>query len=160
MRLNLFNQSVIVAAALGTCGLNPRFGQAIPTGGDTFKFVPPADLHNACLIQRVDLGELFKGVPQDITGLAYKAHKAVDVPMILAKLNFDDTVREPLLESDELVIPEDTDQHSRWFYLWCDLVGLRDLPRETVTLGLEGDHLIIDASKTTLYKGQVTVKVL
>lgn len=158
MRLNLFNQSVIVGAAMRTCALNPRFGQVTAAGGQSFKFTPLGDTRNAFMIERVDLGELFKGIPQDISQVVYKAHPAVDAPFILSKLNFDEAVREPLLDSDDPVFSED--EHTRLFEVWCELVGLRDLPRYTVELGLIDDHLVIDASKATLYKGQVLVKVL
>ncbi|MNM24598.1 hypothetical protein D3C81_350310 [compost metagenome] len=159
MRLNLFNQSVIVGSALQDCALNPRFGQVTPAGSKGFKFTPLGDTRNAFMVERVDLGELFKNIPQDITGVVYKAHKAVDAPLLLMKLNFDDTAREPLLDSEDPVFSE-ADELTRYFEIWCEVVGIRDLPRYAVELGLAEGNLIVDASKATLYKGQVTVKVL
>lgn len=160
MQLSLLNQSVVVKAALGDCtDINPRFGITTRVNDAVFKYIPHGELRQGVLIERLDIGEFLKGIPQDISQVTYKETPEIVVSLLQEKLGVVPEEQEPIVQpSTPLVLKED-DPHTTYFELWRSFVGLPGLYRHEVDLGLVNDTLIIDARYSTIYKGNVTVKV-
>ena len=157
MRLNLINQALIVSKRLPLEQGYPRLGSVSAISPSKFKFTPTGNRAGAVLVERVDLGELLKGIPQDISGLVRGDSEEIDEATLAAKLQLDmDVFDVPL---DNVDTPVADDELSQWFATWKDFIGLQDLNRWEVELGLAEDTLIIDASKASLYCGTVLVKV-
>jgi hypothetical protein len=161
MRLNLFNQTVIVSSAVhqaGLTNLNPRFGTVHPINDKSFKYAVSGDALNAVLVERVDLGELFATIPQDITGFEFK--DSLTTPDALnEKLSID------LLTQEYPVIAQEADQLSPGdslgllFSQWKRVVGLNGLSLSEVDLSSFEDYMTIDARNAVLFKGTVQVKI-
>jgi len=159
MQLNLINKSVIVESAVNESTLIPRQGEAVAVGGDVFKFIPQGRPEDAVLIARLDLGVLFKNIPQDISGFSEIPQVPVESTRVLSAIAFPTDRLDPAIDETLQVFNPQEEITGYWFNIWCEWVGLRDLPRAEVELGIIDDLLIIDASRAKLYKGQVTVKI-
>lgn len=99
-------------------------------------------------LKKVSLVDLFAGIPQSV----------VDI-------TFGDVVTEMPPEAPEIVsdgFPDSvvaTDTLGVHFTNWKRLVGIYDLPREEVGLAQDGDYLVVDAHKATIYTGYVIIKI-
>lgn len=161
MRLNLLNQTVIVAAAVAKAGLvnmTPRFGATTAVNERAFKYAVTGDPSNALMIERVSLNELFDNIPQDITGFTFET-PAVLVADVHEKLGVDFAVQESPVDmlAFEEIGPEDT--LGELFLKWKRVVGLSDLKRSEVDLSSFEDYMFIDARNAVLFKGTVQVKI-
>jgi hypothetical protein len=161
MRLNCFNKTLLVATAMeqqGIDGLNPRFGTGRSVSDDVFSYVENGAVGSGLMIKKVDLGELFKGIPQDISGLTF------GVPEVVSLQSVDDLV-DPRVE-ESLVSPTGVDntgtadEMSILFFNWLRLVGLSDLTRFEVELGTTEGYLHVTARRATYYRGTVIIKYL
>lgn len=164
MRLNLVNQATIVGLALADNkqSINPRFGSVSRVNEQSFKYAPNSEMRRAFLVPRVDLGLLFKGIPQSLVGVSYVPAEpvpAAELAELLGAIGTDPVMVPDLLEPECPDVIDETDILGRWFSLWINLVGLRDLHRHEVDLDIFEGYLIINADKATLYKGAVSVKV-
>lgn len=160
MRLNVINRTAIVLSAMlrsGITDMSPRFGTVTPLSEQAFKYALIGLPREALIIERVSLEELFRDIPQDITGIVFN-----EAPEG-SEANLDEVVGRDIALQDPLVdysgYETGTDEYSILFCNWKRLVGLSDLPRNEVTLALLDDHLVIDATSSTLYRGSVSVKV-
>lgn len=160
MRLNLINKAVIAAAAIQkrpTTLLSPVFGETHRVNDKTFKFADAINPSLNILIDRVDLGELFKGVIVDISKLEFND------PPANAESEWQPEVSNPLMETPQCVglLPEvesDSDPLGNLFRRWKRLVGLGGLQRVEVDLSVLDDFLTIDARDAIVYRGLVRVK--
>lgn len=160
MRLNLINKAVIAAAAIQkrpTTLLSPVFGETYRVNDKTFKFADSVNPSLNILIDRVDLGELFKGVVVDISKLEFND------PPANTKSKWCTDVSNPLMETPQCVdlVPEltsDNDPLGNLFRQWKRLVGLGGLQRIEVDLSVLDDFLTIDARDAIVYRGLVRVK--
>lgn len=161
MRLNLLNQTVIVSTAIlqaGLTNLNPRFGVAHRVNDKTFKYADTGDVLNAVLVERVDLGELFATIPQDITGFEFQ--DSPDAPVELKANQSIDLMTQVYPVISETPEPSRSDDTLALFFdQWKRVVGISDLNRYEVDLSSSGDYLIIDARNAVLFKGSVQVKI-
>lgn len=161
MRLNILSQAIIVASAVKEGkveGVNSLVGTATSVGSEHFKFsFLDTGLSEAILVQKADLGELFAGIPQDITGLSFKTNGFTDLSLLDENLGIDKGKEESLAvnASEE---PVNSDMFSTAFDTWIRLVGISNLSRQEVDLSMVGNYLTIDCRSAVLYKGSVTVK--
>lgn len=159
MRLNILNQIRIVSTKhQGSDAAPIRFGAIKQVSPSKFKFTPIGDPKGALLIERLDLGKFFGKFPQDITGLTNTPSEDFDKVMLAGKLGVQLVDELPFTNVGDEEVGED-DVLGRHFLTWIAFVGVRDLPRADVDLALDGDTLIIDARRATLYCGVVNVKV-
>jgi hypothetical protein len=161
MRLNCFNKTLLVAAAIeqqGIDGLNPRFGTGRSVSDNVFSYVEPGTVGGGLIIEKVDLGELFKGIPQDISGLTF----GVPEPANLQPLDdlVDSRVEECIITLASVDKTGTADELSILFFNWLRLVGLSDLTRFEVELGAGEGYLHVTASRATYYRGTVIIKYL
>jgi len=160
MRLNIINRTAIVYSAMrqaNVLDMSPRFGTVTPLSDEAFKYSLVGVPQEALIVERVSLEELFRDIPQDITGITFS-----DVPEASQEVDTDIVMgRNPDTE-ESVVVPGyevGADEYSVHFCNWKRLVGISDLPRSEVNLALLDDQLIIDAAYSTLYRGSVSVKV-
>lgn len=161
MNLNMINLSRIVglAASGGSYkSFNTRYGSASQVNEATFKYTPPEGPALAILIRRVDLGELFKGIPQDISDLDTLPVSANLSDDWNTKLGTDPVYCEPVfVDEAEDLLPSDLP--GALFQRWKAMIGLSGLYRREVDLSLAGNVLHIDARNAVLYRGVVDVLV-
>lgn len=161
MRLNLINQTVIVSLAVrqaGLTNLNPRFGSACAVNEKSFKYASTGDALNAVLVERVDLGELFANIPQDITGFEF-ADSVTTPDALQEKLAVDLMFHEQPVIAQEAEQVSPGDELARLFVQWKRVVGLNGLPTHEVDLSSFEDYMTIDARNAVLFKGTVQVKI-
>lgn len=121
------------------------YGSVVGVNEKLFKFTGGAV---PLYIKKVRLADLFAGVPQSVVGVEFGdvvTDMPPEAPSIVSE-GFPDSV----VASDTLGVH---------FTNWKRLVGLYDLPREEVDLGQDGDYLVVDARKATLYTGYVIIKI-
>lgn len=160
MRLNLINRTMIVAAALDNKPvpkLAPRFGDAVRVDDQSFKFSTVLDPGTNILVQRVNLAELFAGIPLDISDKEFNTPPEFD--------SFPDCVAvedgfkaEPLLCESMDVYTSPIDTSGKMFEQWKRLVGLSGLPRIEVDLSTLDGYLTVDARDSVIYCGLVRIK--
>lgn len=161
MRLNLLNQTVIVAAAISQAelsNLNPRFGSAHPVNDKSFKFAAAGDALNAVLVERLDLGEFFDKIPQDITGFTFET-SITGFETLSDKIKVDQLTQEYPVDNLSFDEAGPEDVLGVFFVQWKRVVGLSDLKRSEVELSSSDDYMTVDARNALLYKGSVQVKI-
>jgi len=159
MRLNCFNKTLLVAMAMeqqGIDGLNPRFGTGRSVSDNVFSYVEQGSAGAGLLIDKVDLGELFKGIPQDISGLTFGAPETANLQPIDDLV--DSHVAESLVVLDNVDYADAADEMSVLFFNWLRFVGLSDLTRFEVELGTSDGYLHVTARRATYYRGTVVIK--
>jgi len=161
MRLNCFNKTLLVAAAMeqqGIDGLNPRFGTGRSVSDNVFSYVEPGVVGAGLMIEKVDLGELFKGIPQDISGLTFGLPESVNLQSLDELV--DSRVEESIITLSAIDQTGVADELSILFFNWLRLVGLSDLTRFEVELGTSEGYLHVTARRATYYRGTVIIKYL
>jgi hypothetical protein len=161
MRLNCFNKTLLVATAMeqqGIDGLNPRFGVGRSVSDDAFSYVEQGAVGAGLIIEKVDLGELFKGIPQDISGLTFGMPEQADLQAVDALV--DGCVEESIVTLSAIDQTGGGDDLSILFFNWMRLVGLSDLTRFEVELGTSEGFLYVTARRATYYRGTVVIKYL
>jgi hypothetical protein len=161
MRLNCFNKTLLVAAAMeqqGINGLYPRFGTGRSISDHVFSYVAPGTVGVGLMIEKVDLGELFKGIPQDISGLIFGLPELVNLQSLDELV--DSRVEESIIVMDGIDQTGAADDLSILFFNWLRLVGLSDLTRFEVELGTSDGYLHVTARRATYYRGTVIIKYL
>jgi len=159
MRLNCFNKTLLVAKVMeqqGINGLNPRFGAGRSVSDTVFSYLELGGAGAGLLVDKVDLGELFKGIPQDITGLTFGIPEQVNLQPLQDLI--DNTTEECIVTGDAPpgVLGDDV---SILFYNWLRLVGLSDLSRFEVELGTSEGYLHVTARRDAVYYcGTVIIK--
>lgn len=162
MRLNLLNRTVIVTDAVTQAGLtqmNPRFGSVQSVTKDLFKFSCATDPSNNVLVEKVDLGVLFEGIPQSLCGLSFEPSLGGDTHALNQKLGIDPLVDNPAVDTSGYEQVAEGDELGELFVNWLRLVGISDLSRDQVDLGVLDEHMTVDARRSVLYKGTVEVKI-
>jgi len=161
MRLNCFNKTLLVAKAMeqqGIDGLNPRFGVGRSVSDNIFTYVEQGTVGAGLMIEKVDLGELFKGIPQDISGITFGEPEQGDLLPLEGLV--DGCVEEPIITLTDADQAEPGDEVSQLFFNWMRLVGLSDLGRFEVELGTSDGYLYVTARRATYYRGTVAIKYL
>lgn len=161
MRLNCFNKTLLVAKAMeqqGIDGLNPRFGTGRSISDDVFSYVENGTVGAGLMIEKVDLGELFKGIPQDISGLTFGMPEGVNLQAVDDLV--DNRVEESIIVLGGVDHTDVADNVSILFFNWLRLVGLSDLTRFEVELGTSEGYLYVTARRATYYRGTVAIKYL
>lgn len=161
MRLNVINTSAVVALAASTAGCklsNGRFGAVTQLSDRTFKYVFTGVRKDVLLVERIDLAELFKDLPQDITGLTHQPDSVAGSVDIAAALRIDATHQEPPFIQGEPTETREGDELGALFHLWQAFVGLYGLSRHEVDLSTVENILYIDARNATVFRGTVAVK--
>jgi hypothetical protein len=160
MQLNLINIPVLVGLAASTVSckpINTRYGSVLRLNDKNFKYTPVGSLREALLVQRVDLGELFAGIPQDISELEVFPTGEVYEQALCDKLGVDLTLAESPLTNEEEELLAEEDELGKLFQRWKQFVGLNGLPRREVDLYVDGNVLYIDAIHSVAYRGVVGV---
>lgn len=160
MHLNLVNLSSIVALAVSTVpckDVNSRFGAVAKVNDEVFKYTTMGSIKDTLFIKRVDLGELFQDIPQDITELTYTPGSTLGAVNLMEALNFNPLKVDSPLIDEEVVFSETNDPLAHLFTKWVSLVGIGHLPRHEVELSTVDNILYIDASHATVYRGVVSV---
>jgi hypothetical protein len=158
MRLNCFNKTLLVAKAMeqqGIEGVNPRFGAGRSVSDTVFSYLELGGSGSGQLIDKVDLGELFKDIPQDITGLTFGTSELINLQDIQDLV--DSRVEESIVVGEE-PLTDQSDELTGLFYNWLRLVGLSDLSRFEVDLGTSEGYLHVTAQRATYYRGTVIIK--
>lgn len=121
------------------------YGPVVNVNDEMFKFT---GAEGPLYIKKVSLVALFAGIPQSVVGI-----------------EFGDVVTEMPAEAPEIVsegFPDSVvalDTLGVHFTNWKRLVGIYDLGREEVDLGLTEDYMVVDARKSVLYSGCVVIKI-
>lgn len=161
MRLNLLNRTVLMSTALQQVNLpqlNPRFGTVHPVNDKVFKFADMSDRLNAVLVERVDLGELFDKIPQDLTQFTF-TETIEDHYMVQDLLGIDEFKQEYPVIASVVELQAFEDELGTFFLQWKRVIGLNSLERSEVELSSSGDHMTINARNAVLFKGTVDVKI-
>lgn len=164
MRLNVINTSSVVALAASTacCKLSSsRFGTLTQINDKVFKYVFTGARKEVLLIERIDLAELFAGLPQDISEM--DAHVPTPTTLgvdILMALGIDPTQQESPFIDGEPTAGRDGDDLGNLFHIWQAYVGLYGLSRHEVELSTVDNILYIDARNATMFRGMLPVKIL
>ena len=161
MRLNVINTSSLVALAASAAGCkvsNGRFGAATRLTDKTFKYVVTGVRKEVLLVERVDLGELFAGLPQDISEITHQPNSVLGEVDVMAALGIDPVDQEPPMLIDEPEIARAEDELGQLFFMWQAFVGLYGLSRHEVDLSTSDNVLYIDARNAAVYRGTVAVK--
>lgn len=161
MRLNCFNKTLLVATAMeqqGIDGLNPRFGAGRSVSEDMFSYVEQGSVGAGLIIEKADLGELFKGIPQDISGLTFGMPEQTNLQLVDDLV--DGRVEESIVTLSAIDRTGSGDDLSILFFNWMRLVGLSDLTRFEVELGTSEGYLYVTARRATYYRGTVVIKYL
>lgn len=162
MRLNLLNRTVIVTGAVMQAGLtqmNPRFGEVQVVNKDLFKFSEASDPSSNVLIQKVDLGEMFKNIPQSLCGLQFEESLVGDTQALYEALGIDPLQDTPAVDTASYEQAPEGDELGQLFVNWLRLVGIADLTRGHVDLSVLDDCLYIDVRRSVVYTGNVQVKI-
>lgn len=160
MRLNLINTTRIVAGALANKHvpkLTARFGEVSRVDDNAFKFSAVLDPGTNIMVQRINLADLFDGIPLDISDKEFNTPPVVgEFPDCIAVK--DGFKEEPMLtESMDVYLPA-IDVLGQMFEKWKRLVGLSGLPRIEVDLSTLDDYLTVDARDSVVYCGLVRIK--
>jgi hypothetical protein len=158
MRLNCFNKTLLVAKVMeqqGIQGMNPRFGAGRSVSDTVFSYLELGSSGTGLLIDKVDLGELFKGIPQDISGLTFDTPEQVSLDAL--QVLVDDKVEECIVVGESPLTGQ-ADDLSVHFYNWLRLVGLSDLSIFEVELGTSEGNLYVTARRAAYYCGTVIIK--
>lgn len=163
MRLNILNKTVVVNSALEKAKvkeMNPKFGGVFPVNEEAFRysvFDKAMGTTSSVIVERVDLSELFKNIPQDITGIEFGECDLTDLSFLMSQLDLDESKEECIVDNEFAESSSDS-AYCEAFVNWKRFVGLRGLPRNEVELSVSGTDLFIDAKNAVFYKGTVSVK--
>lgn len=159
MRLNLVNLPSLIGSGLSTIGcgsFNPKFGNKVAINGDLFKYVLPGPPKEVFVFERVSLNELFEGIPQSIVGVVRRDWFTPTPNEIVEALGIDLTTQEsPVVEMED----DDSDGLTKQFNTWVEFVGLGGLYRVDVDLTTTEGYLHVQASRSAVFKGSVSIKV-
>lgn len=159
MRLNLVNLPLLIGTGLSgiACGsFNPKFGNKVAINGDLFKYVIPGPPKEVFVFERVSLAELFEGNPQSIVGVVSRDWSHPTPLEIVETLGTDLTVQDPPVEPLE---SGDEDDLSKLFSTWVQYIGLGGLYRADVDLSTTDGWLHVEAKRSVVFKGSVSIKV-
>lgn len=159
MRLNLVNLPSLIGAGLSTiaCGsFNPKFGNKVGINEDLFKYVLPGPPKEVFVFERVSLNELFEGNPQSIVDVVRRDWSDPTPAEIIEVLGTPLTTQDPPVEPLDL---EDTDDLTKQFNTWVMYVGLGGLYRADVDLTTTEGWLHVEAKRSVVFKGSVSIKV-
>lgn len=159
MRLNLVNLPSLIGAGLSTiaCGsFNPKFGNKVAINGDLFKYVLPGPPKEVFVFERVSLNELFEGIPQSIVGVVRRDWSDPTPNELVEALGIDLVTQDaPVVELDL----DDADEVTKQFNTWVEYIGLGGLYRLDVDLSTSDGWLHVEASRSVVFKGSVSIKV-
>ena len=159
MRLNLVNVAGLISAGLSTIScerFNPKFGSVVSVNEELFKYVLSGPPKEVFFIERISLNDLFEGNPQSIEDIAQRSWSSCDAEKLNTDLKLDLTIQEsPVLEWE---LPP-TDQAGEWFHTWVQFVGLGGLPLGDVDLSTTEGWLHVDARRSSVFSGTVSIKV-
>jgi hypothetical protein len=161
MRLNLVNLPSLIGAGLSTIAcesFNPKFGNKVAINEDLFKYVLPGPPKEVFVFERVSLNELFEGNPQSIVGIVRRDWSEPTPFEIIDFLGTPLTTQEGPVEALD---PEDesADLVTKQFNLWVQYIGLGGLYRADVDLTTTEGWLHVDARRSAVFKGSVSIKV-
>lgn len=164
MRLAIINPACIMRDALGVLGLpptdvNPTLVSYQSIDDKTCKVFSAQDPEDGILLEKVDLAELFRGIPQSITGLTFTDSDVVDLSAYDTVVSVDLLLNAPKLDNQNYEKVPDSDYLGTLFCNWKRLVGITTLFRNEVTLSLLDDVLTIEANNSALFTGTLTVKI-
>lgn len=159
MRLNLVNLPSLIGAGLSTiaCGsFNPKFGNKVAINGDLFKYVLPGPPKEVFVFERVSLNELFEGNPQSIVEVVRRDWFAPTPNELVETLGTDLVTQEsPVVEMED----NDSDELTKQFNTWVEYIGLGGLYRVDVDLTTTEGYLHVEATRSVVFKGSVSIKV-
>lgn len=159
MRLNLVNLPSLIGAGLSTVAcesFNPKFGNKVAINEDLFKYVLTGPPKEVFVFERVSLNELFEGNPQSIVGIVRRDWFEPTPAEILEALKTDLTTQEPpVVELEE----GEEDDLTKQFNTWVMYVGLGGLYRADVDLSTTEGWLHVEARRSVVFKGSVSIKV-
>jgi hypothetical protein len=159
MRLNLVNIPSLVGSGLSSIfceSFNPKFGNKVAVGEDLFKYVLPGPPKEVFMFQRVSLNELFDGIPQSIVGIKQRDWFDPAPEAIIEVLGTTLTTQDPPVEE---LLPEDGEELTKLFNTWVQYIGLGGLYRADVDLSVSDGWLHVDARRSVVFKGTVSIKV-
>lgn len=160
MQLNVINTSSLIAlaASTGACGaINTRFGNVAQLNDDVFKYVVTGNRKDVLLINRIDLMELFKDIPQDISDLTYTPNSPDPLTDLGDKFGLDSALQEPPLFPGDSLDMTNEDELNKAFALWQAFAGIPALPRRDVELSSIGNVMYIDARHAVAFRGILSV---
>lgn len=158
MRLNLVTLPSLIGAGLSSiaCGsFNPKFGNKVAINEDLFKYVLPGPPKEVFVFERVSLNDLFKGMPQSIVGVVSRGWSEPSAVELMEPLGEDLTTQDPPVEE----LMRDEDDLSKLFNTWVQYIGLGGLYRVDVDLSTTDGWLHVEAKRSVVFKGSVSIKV-
>lgn len=159
MRLNLVNPTRLITAGLSTIScerFNPKFGSVVQVNEDLFKYALPGPPKEVFFVERVSLNALFDQIPQSIADVVQRDWSNYDAEQLNTALGIDLATQEsPVLEWD-LPPAEET---GKLFHTWIQFIGLSGLPLADVDLSTTEGWLHVDARRSAVFSGTVSIKV-
>lgn len=164
MRLAIINPACIMRDALGVLGLpptdvNPTLVSYQSIDSKTCKVFSSQDPEDGILLEKIDLGELFRGIPQSIAGLTFDDSDVVDLSAYEKVVSVDLLVNAPKLDNQNYEKAPEGDYLGMLFCRWKRLVGIVTLFRNEVNLSVLDNVLTIEANNSALFTGSLTVKI-
>jgi len=159
MRLNLVNLPSLIGAGLSTVAcesFNPKFGNKVAINEELFKYVLPGPPKEVFVFERVSLNELFEGNPQSLIGIVRRDWSDPTPEEIVEVLGTPLTIQDPPVVGLE---PDGTDDLTKLFNTWIEYVGLGGLYRVDVDLSTTDGWLHVEARRSVVFKGSVSIKV-
>lgn len=159
MRLNLVNLPSLIGSGLSTIAcesFNPKFGNKVTINEDLFKYVLPGPPKEVFVFERVSLNELFAGNPQSIVGIVRRDWFTPTPAEIVEALSVDLVTQDSPVVELELA---DTDELTKQFNTWAEYTGLGGLYRVDVDLSTTDGWLHVEATRSVVFKGSVSIKV-
>lgn len=159
MRLNLVNLPSLIGSGLSTIAcesFNPKFGNKVAINEDLFKYVLPGPPKEVFVFERVSLNELFEGNPQSIVGVVRRDWFNPTPNEIVETLGTDLTTQDAPVVELEL---DDPDNLTKQFNTWLEYIGLGGLYRVDVDLSTTDGWLHVEARRSVVFKGSVSIKV-
>lgn len=159
MRLNLVNLPSLIGTGLSTIAcesFNPKFGNKVAINEDLFKYVLPGPPKEVFVFERVSLNELFEGNPQSIVDIVRRDWFAPAPFEITEVLGTNLVTQEsPVVEMED----NDVDELTKQFNMWAEYIGLGGLYRADVDLTTTEGWLHVEARRSAVFKGSVSIKV-
>lgn len=159
MSLNLVNKTSALVSGLKRLGVKanlPLFGIINSLNSESFKYSPTGLVSDTLIIKKIDLSLLFSDLTLDITGLVNPTNELKDLPK--EEVLTDETLTsEPMLNNVFLI--SDTNRlEEELFIIWTKWLGVQNLPFEEVTVTLHDSFMVINANRSKIYTGEITVR--
>lgn len=156
MRLNNMNDRIVKTVLLS--GKGDANAYAItPVSTSQFGIKHIVNDNTNKLINKIDLGLLFSGIPQSIVDIDFSETNTVGSDPYLTKLKEYGAVHYPDIDNEYM--EEVPGELGTAFCNWKRLVGIHDLNYNEVSLSVMGGNMTIHITGSKKYTGDIMVRI-